>query len=157
MVPGGAWSWRCMVPGVHVPGGVHGPRGAWSGGAWSQGVHGPGGCMVLGEWGWGAWSWGGAWSPGGASQHALRQTPPVNRMTNRCKNITLPQTSFPGGNESQYTSQESLRFPKRGAANSLLAAVSSNPNTGYANLDTFLIVLSGHDSMTVNKFVVNCF
>ena len=26
------------------------------------------------------------------------QTPPVNRMTNRCKNITLPQTSFAGGN-----------------------------------------------------------
>ena len=24
--------------------------------------------------------------------------PPVNRMTNRCKNITLPQTSFAGGN-----------------------------------------------------------
>ena len=26
-------------------------------------------------------------------------TPLVNRMTNRCKNITLPQTSFAGGNE----------------------------------------------------------
>ena len=25
--------------------------------------------------------------------------PPVNRMTDRCKNITLPQTSFAGGNE----------------------------------------------------------
>ena len=25
--------------------------------------------------------------------------PPVNRMTNRCKNITLPQTSFAAGNE----------------------------------------------------------
>ena len=24
--------------------------------------------------------------------------PPVNRMTNRCKNMTLPQTSFAGGN-----------------------------------------------------------
>ena len=24
---------------------------------------------------------------------------PVNRMTNRCKNITLPQTSFAGDNE----------------------------------------------------------
>ena len=24
--------------------------------------------------------------------------PPMNRMTNRCKNITLPQTSFAGGN-----------------------------------------------------------
>ena len=29
-----------------------------------------------------------------------RQTPPpVNRITHRCKNITLPQTSFAGGNE----------------------------------------------------------
>ena len=32
---------------------------------------------------------------GCASQHALRQTPPlVNRMTDRCKNITLPQLRF---------------------------------------------------------------
>ena len=26
--------------------------------------------------------------------------PPVNRMTERCKNITLPQTLFAGGNDS---------------------------------------------------------
>ena len=51
------------------------------------GVPGPGGC---------AWSRRGAWS-GGVSQHALRQTPPVNRMTNR-RNITLPQTLFAGSN-----------------------------------------------------------
>ena len=31
--------------------------------------------------------------------------PPVNRMTNRCENITLPQTSFAGGN---YTKDISL-------------------------------------------------
>ena len=31
---------------------------------------------------------------GMVSQHALRQTPPVNRMTNRCKNITLATTSL---------------------------------------------------------------
>ena len=31
--------------------------------------------------------------PGGVvvSQHALRQTPPVNRITDACENITLPQ------------------------------------------------------------------
>ena len=29
-------------------------------------------------------------------------TPPVNRMTDRCKNITLPQTSFTGGNYRVY-------------------------------------------------------
>ena len=49
-------------------------------------------------------SGGGVPGPGGGvvwwevlSQHALRQTPLVNRMTNRCKNITLPQTSFAVG------------------------------------------------------------
>ena len=35
---------------------------------------------------------------GGVSQHAMGQTPPVNRTTDKCKNITLPQTSFAGGN-----------------------------------------------------------
>ena len=41
--------------------------------------------------------------PGGGvvSQHALRQSAPVNRMTNRCENITLPQTSFAGGNNDK--------------------------------------------------------
>ena len=39
---------------------------------------------------------GGLSAPGGSvSQHALRQNPPpVNRMTNRCKNITLATTSL---------------------------------------------------------------
>ena len=43
----------------------------------------------------GAWSWGGLVpggpAPGGGvvSQHALRQTPTVNRMTDRCKNINF--------------------------------------------------------------------
>ena len=34
---------------------------------------------------------GGSPGPGGVvvSQHALRQTPPVNRITDRCKNITF--------------------------------------------------------------------
>ena len=33
-----------------------------------------------------------AWSRGGVvSQHALRLTPPVNRITDACENITLPQ------------------------------------------------------------------
>ena len=43
-----------------------------------------GGCRVWGVSG-----------PGVFCQHALRQTPlPVNRMTNRCKNITLATTSL---------------------------------------------------------------
>ena len=38
---------------------------------------------------------GGMPGPGGGvvSQHALRQTPPVNRMTDRCKNITCLEGS----------------------------------------------------------------
>ena len=37
---------------------------------------------------------------GGVSQHAMGQTPatpPVNGITERCKHITLPQTSFADG------------------------------------------------------------
>ena len=45
------------------------------------------------------------WSPwqGGVSQHALEADPPlVDRMTDTCKNITLPQTSFVGGNKHAF-------------------------------------------------------
>ena len=52
--------------------GMHGLGGAWSTG-W---------CMVL----------------GGIPACTEADNPPVNRMTNRCKNITLPQTSFADGN-----------------------------------------------------------
>ena len=69
---------------VHGPGGVHDHRGR------GTGVHGPRGAYGP-RLGWGV-----------ASQHALRQTPHVNRLTNRCKNITLPQTSFAGGNELHF-------------------------------------------------------
>ena len=36
--------------------------------------------------------------------------PPVNRMTNRCKNITLPQTSFAGGNNECYDEKFQLHI-----------------------------------------------
>ena len=38
--------------------------------------------------------------------------PPMNRMTVRCKNITLPQTSFAGGNDKRYlpTAREGYVF-----------------------------------------------
>ena len=39
---------------------------------------------------------------------ATMHTPPVNRMRDRCKNITLPQTSFAGGNKSQTLSLATL-------------------------------------------------
>ena len=50
------------------------------GGVWSQGVPGPGGMV---------------------SQHALRQTPLWTEfLTHSSENITLPQTSFVGGNDN---------------------------------------------------------
>ena len=103
---GGGCTWSggctCLVPGgvlglggtCLVLGGVPGPGGLY--------LPGPGGCT----WSWGcvpAWSggclfWGGVWSQGGVhgpgGGHAWSGTPPVNRMTHRCKNITLAKTSF---------------------------------------------------------------
>ena len=58
------------------------------------GVSGPGECLVLeggsGPGGWGCLVLGGVWSQG----VCWSGTPPVNRMTNRCKNITFILTSF---------------------------------------------------------------
>ena len=79
--------WGC----VYGPGGVHGPGGCMVPG----GVHGPGEGVHVPR--------------GVVSQHALRQTPPpppVNRMTaDRCKNITLPQTSFESGNNAPVVNE----------------------------------------------------
>ena len=58
--------------GVYLPGGVP-----------ARGVYLPGGIP--------AW---GVYLPAGVPAQVL---PLVNRMTDRCKNITLPQTSFAGG------------------------------------------------------------
>ena len=66
-----AWGW-----GVYLPGGVP----AW-------GVYLPGVCVYL---------------PGGcvpAQGVPAQVLLPVNRMTDRCKNITFPQTSLAGGNK----------------------------------------------------------
>ena len=44
---------------------------------------------------------GGVPGPGGGGIPVCTEVdhhPPANRMTNGCKNITLPQTSFAGGN-----------------------------------------------------------
>ena len=59
------------------------------GGVCCWGVPASGGCLVRG-----VTCSGGCLVPGGAcsgrvSQHTLRQTPPVNRITDRCKNITF--------------------------------------------------------------------
>ena len=104
-VPGPAGG---CVPGLGgVPGleGVPGPGGYLVGGCtWSGGVPGPG-CVpgsrgVYLVWGRGCtWSWGvpclggcapslgGVPGPGGV----VSGTPPMNRITHTCKNITLPQ------------------------------------------------------------------
>ena len=66
-----------------VLGGVPAPRGC----TWAGSVCSHGGCT---------WSWGGVPGPRGC-----QVLPLVNRMTNRCKNITLPQTSFAGGKKEK--------------------------------------------------------
>ena len=85
--PGGGGTWSGGV--YLVRGGVPGPGGVYlvpGGCTWSQGgVPGPGG-GVPGPGG------GCTWSRGGVPGQVL--PPPVNRMTNRCKNITLAKTSF---------------------------------------------------------------
>ena len=70
------WSYlpACSVAGGCLLGGV---SASLLGGVCSRGCLLPGcggGCLLL-----------------GVSQHALRQTPPVNRITHACENITLPQ------------------------------------------------------------------
>ena len=114
--PGGCLVWGCLVPGVSSPGGVSGPGGTylvWGGvpswsqrvPAWSGGVSGPGGVP--------AWSGGGCLVPGGylpgpgvvylpgprgvylpGRGGVWLGTPPVDRMTHACENITLAKTSF---------------------------------------------------------------
>ena len=94
------WS---LLPGGGVcsSGGVSAPRGVGVGGVCSRGSA-PGGVCSGGVCSWGVSApKGGVCSRGldggngVVSQHALRQThPPVNRMTDRCKNITLATTSL---------------------------------------------------------------
>ena len=73
----GVCFWGVSAPGGGGVGGVSAPRrvSAW-------------GCLLLGGLPGGSLLWGGV-----VSQHALRQTPPVNRMTDTSKNITLATTS----------------------------------------------------------------
>ena len=80
------------APGGSATRGVSGPGG---------GMSGPGGCLLLGGSASGGYLLPGvcilgvsAPGGGGVSQHALRQTPPVNRMTHRCNNITLATASL---------------------------------------------------------------
>ena len=45
--------------------------------------------------------------------------PPVHRMTNRCKNITLPHTSFVGGNKKQQDSIPAKCVPHAAVASTV--------------------------------------
>ena len=59
----------------------------------------PGGCLVRGMSGWG-----GAWSGGGIAACIEADPPPLwtEFMTHASENITLPQTSFAGGENERY-------------------------------------------------------
>ena len=85
---GGSAPGGVSARGVSASGGVSAPRGCLLlGGCLLSGER----CLLLG----GVCSWGGCGWVGVVSQHALRQTPsppPVNRMTNSSKNITLATT-----------------------------------------------------------------
>ena len=79
---------------------------AWEVSPWQGRCFLGGGVSLAGEvfpWrGVSPWQGVSPWRGKGVSQHALRQTPPVNRMTDACENITLPQTSFAGGNKNAF-------------------------------------------------------
>ena len=83
-------AWSCgggHCSGVRLLWGVSTP-----GGVCSRRVSVPVGCLVPGD----AWPWG-AGPGGGGIPASTKADTPVNRMTDRCKRITLPQTSFAGG------------------------------------------------------------
>ena len=104
---GGVCSRGCLLWGVSAPGGVCSGRCLlWGGvcswgcllweGVCSWGVSAPGGCLL---WGdvllQGVSALGGVCSGGcGIPACTEADTPPVNRMTDRCKNITLATTSL---------------------------------------------------------------
>ena len=81
--------------GVPGSGGVPGSRGVYlvpGGLPGSRGCLVPGGCLLWGV----STPGGGVCSQGGGGIPACTEagTPPVNRMTDRCKNITLATTSL---------------------------------------------------------------
>ena len=101
---GGVCSWGVStLGGMSTPGGclllggVSAPGGVCSWGC----LLGEGGCLPLVSGGGGV-----------VSQHAMEQTTPVNRMTDRCKNITLPQTSFVGGKTFIFTSSQNITITR---------------------------------------------
>ena len=91
---GGVPAWKggtCLEGGYLAGGGVPAWRGVYlHGGGYLPG----GGCTCLG----GVPAWRGVYLPGGGylpeGGCLVRYSPPVNRMTDACENITLVKTSF---------------------------------------------------------------
>ena len=101
----------CTCPGVYLPRestclGVYLPRGSTCLGCTclGGGVNAFRGYLTWGCTCQGGCTFPGVTCPGGSGGctcpggYLHRYFPPVNRMTDRCKNITLPQTWFVGGN-----------------------------------------------------------
>ena len=68
--------------------------------------------VCTGQGAGGCTCWGGCTCPGDVPAWGVPAQvphPPVNRMTDRCKNITLPQTSFAGGND--FVGENRERIP----------------------------------------------
>ena len=88
--PGGLYLPRgCTCLGVYLPrGGVYLPGGRGVP-AWGEGCVPTRGCTCQGCTSPGGVPAQGCTCPGGVSQHAMGQAPPVNRMTDRFKNITF--------------------------------------------------------------------
>ena len=139
--------------GVYLVWEVSAPRGSGpggclvQGGVWSRGVSGPGGvwsrwmCLVQGgvcSWGclllWGS-------APGGISQHALRQTSPVDRHM-PVKILPWPNFIAAGNNNSKLT-QFNLRLHKIMTTKKYSSRMRTDSHSGhqgvgdrYSPLDT---------------------
>ena len=130
-------------PGVYLPGeGVYLPRGTcWHRVYLPRGVYLPESCI---------WYYLYAASTPTECQHlcsslysvtqvhaGIQPPPPVNRMTDRCKNITLPQASFAGG---KYSPKQVFRYVYK-------RRYSSSPFTVFS--------VTQFPSTTIVKFWVN--
>ena len=110
-----AWSWR------GVPAWSRRGVPAWSqGGTWSRG------CIFLVP---GGCTWSGGYLPGPGGCTWSGTSPPVDRMTHVYENITLPQTSFVGGNKLVSGQDVSTRRTKR----FILESTESRPQKYQVN------------------------
>ena len=90
-----------------MAGGMHGWGHMWQGACMVAG-----GCMVGGCAWQRAYVAGGMHGRGACIGECMAGTPPMKRMTDTCKNITLPQTSFASDNDviTFYIPYSKMRF-----------------------------------------------